>query len=209
MRPGINLSLVHSFLELYLVKLFGEYYKIGDDSFSSGFPVGLKTLAFSFPLKIKSEEEKFSWYVLRLFVYLELFIFHPRITVLYFSVQDSLDSSRLDLDNIHYLWSSWVLTNDLLLELWSQLVGRLVQDGYCFHRSFFEIGDMQQQWILPWFCYVYLLTIFSYLNLQGKFSKYQLLIVLVAKYNWKQTLDGFGGRAEGKKQLRFCDGWRE
>lgn len=180
MRPGINLSLVHSFLELYLVKLFGEYYKIGDDSFSLGFPVGVKkTLAFSIPLKIKSEEEKFSWYVLRLFVYLELFIFLRRITVLYFSVQDSPDSFRLDLDNIHYLWSSWVLTNDLLLELWSQLVGRLVQDGYCFHRSFFEIGDMQQQWILPWFCYVYLLTIFSYLNLQGKFSKYQLLIVLV------------------------------
>ena len=39
MRPEINLSLVHSFSELYLVKLFGEYYKIGDDSFSSGFPV--------------------------------------------------------------------------------------------------------------------------------------------------------------------------
>ena len=39
MRPGINLSLVHSFSELYLVKLFGEFYKIGDGSFSSGFRV--------------------------------------------------------------------------------------------------------------------------------------------------------------------------
>ena len=207
MRPEANLSLVHSFSELYLVKLFGEYYKIGDDSFSSGFSVWLKTHAFSSPLKIKSEEEKFFWYVRRLFVYLELFIFHPRITVLYFLVQDSPDSFRLDLDSIHYLLSSWVLTNDLLLERWSQLVGRLVQDGICFHRSFFEIGDTQQPWISPLSCYVYQLIIFSYQNLQGKFSKYQWLIVIVdckvylktnARWLWRQ-----GRKKEAIEVLRW------
>ena len=138
---------------------------------------------------------------------------------LYFIHELQFYTSRFRIRRILFGWTWTVHITSWTRECWQTI--------YCWNFDHSWLGDWCRmvfafivhfsklaicsidEFHLGFVMFTYLLFLHTWISKETFPNISYWLYQFIAKNIWKQTQDGFGGRAEGKKQLRFCDGWRE